>query len=114
QGYASEALAGILRYAFEELELNRVEAACMPRNRASVGVLERGGFRKEGLARRYLMINGAFEDHLLFARLKDDIGTVQRLVENRESPAESHLIAATPALVAATGPPASAAEGHAA
>lgn len=72
QGYTSEALGVVLRHAFEDLGLNRVEAACMPRNRASIGVLERAGFRHEGLARRYLCINGTFEDHVLFGRLRDD------------------------------------------
>jgi ribosomal-protein-alanine N-acetyltransferase len=76
QGYASDALAGMLRHAFEDLELNRVEAACMPSNHASLAVLERAGFRREGLARRYLRINGVFEDHLLLARLRDDAPAV--------------------------------------
>lgn len=72
RGYASEALAAMLDHAFEDLELNRVEAACMPSNRASLAVLERAGFRREGLARRYLRINGVFEDHMLLARLRED------------------------------------------
>lgn len=72
QGYAGEALAEVVRHAFDDLELNRVEAASMPSNRASIAVLERAGFRHEGLARRYLRINGVFEDHLLFARLRED------------------------------------------
>ena len=72
QGYASEAVAAMLRFAFNELELNRVEAACMPINQASIGVLTRSGFRPEGRARGYLRINGHWEDHLLFARLGCD------------------------------------------
>lgn len=72
QGYATEGVAAVLKYAFNELELNRVEAACMPHNRASIAVLEKSGFRREGLARRYLQINGVFQDHVLFARLRDD------------------------------------------
>ena len=72
QGYTSEALNGMLQHAYDNLGLNRVEAACMPTNRASISVLERAGFRREGLARRHLRINGVFEDHLLFARLNDD------------------------------------------
>ena len=52
--------------------MHRVEAACLPSNRSSIGVLERSGFRHEGLARRYLKINGEWQDHLLFARLVDD------------------------------------------
>lgn len=72
RGYASEALSAVLGYAFEDMELNRVEAACMPINRASIGVLERAGFRREGLARRYLRINGVWEDHLLLACLRGE------------------------------------------
>jgi len=73
RGYASETVSAALAYAFDEIGLNRVEAACMPSNGASIGVLERCGFSREGLARSYLKINTAFEDHLLFAKLKDDV-----------------------------------------
>ena len=72
QGFASEAVALLLGYAFEDLGLNRIEAACMPSNAASIAVLERAGFRHEGVARGYLRINGVFEDHLLYARLCGD------------------------------------------
>lgn len=122
-GYATEGVAAVLKYAFDELELNRVEAACMPHNRASIAVLEKSGFRREGLARRYLQINGAFQDHLLFARLRDDV-PVWRDV------AKAELIVARPSerlmgdtaipvalgdrhVTGATGPGAPSAEGHA-
>ncbi len=72
QGYASEALRLVLDHAFGPLGLHRVEAACMPRNDASIAVLERAAFRREGIARRYLKINGRWEDHLLYARLAED------------------------------------------
>lgn len=78
RGFASDAVAAIVDHCYRDLELNRVEAACMPANRASIAVLERAGFRREGLARRYLKINGTFEDHLLFARLKDDVAELDR------------------------------------
>ena len=54
--------------------LHRLEAACIPDNTASVRLLEKTGFRREGYARDYLCINGIWQDHLLYARLKDDIG----------------------------------------
>lgn len=73
QGYACDAVGGALRHAFDKLGLNRVEAACMPGNTASMGVLEKTGFRREGLARGYLRINGRLEDHVLYARLRDDL-----------------------------------------
>ncbi|MGE0701767.1 MAG: GNAT family N-acetyltransferase [Hyphomicrobiaceae bacterium] len=72
RGYATEALAAVLAHAFEVLELNRVEAACLPSNVASIGVLEKAGFRREGVARSYLRIAGAFQDHVLFALLRHD------------------------------------------
>jgi len=87
QGFATEALSAVVQHAFEDLALNRVEAACMPRNQASITVLERAGFRREGLARAYLCINGAFEDHLLFARLRTDRATAGLRVQE---PAKAH------------------------
>jgi len=59
----------ILPFAFDHLKLHRVEAACLPSNAASIALLRRCGFREEGLARRYLRINGQWQDHLLFAQL---------------------------------------------
>ena len=68
----SEAVRGALRFAFQELALHRVEAACLPNNEPSRRLLERVGFRHEGLARSYLRINGAWADHLLYAVLASD------------------------------------------
>ena len=59
-------------FAFRRLGLHRVQAAVMPRNAASIRVLEKNGFRREGLAPRYLRINGEWEDHLIFARTAED------------------------------------------
>jgi ribosomal-protein-alanine N-acetyltransferase len=72
QGYMSEALRAVLQYAFEEVGLHRVEANIIPRNVASRRVLERLGFVQEGAARRYLKINGEWEDHLRFAMLREE------------------------------------------
>ncbi len=72
QGYMREAVAAIGTYAFERLQLHRLEAACLPRNAASIAVLEHCGFVREGHARRYLKINGEWQDHVLLARLSDD------------------------------------------
>lgn len=72
QGYMSEALPLVLEFAFEQLGLHRVEAACLPSNTPSRALLSRTGFVEEGLARRYLRIRGTWEDHLLFAILQDD------------------------------------------
>lgn len=72
QGYMTNAVRLASAFAFDHLQLHRVEAACLPHNAASVGLLRKCGFRQEGLARRYLRINGAWQDHLLFARLNED------------------------------------------
>lgn len=66
KGYTTAAARAVVRYAFEDLDLHRVEAACQPDNMASRRVLEKCGFAHEGVARAYLKINGAWRDHLLF------------------------------------------------
>ncbi|MCO5131781.1 MAG: GNAT family N-acetyltransferase [Xanthobacteraceae bacterium] len=71
-GYMTAALRLLLPTLFGELNLHRVEAACIPGNAASVRVLEKCGFVREGLARRYLCINGVWQDHLLFGMLHED------------------------------------------
>ena len=58
--------------AFGTLKLHRIEAACIPANVASVRLLEKTGFKREGFARQYLCIDGAWQDHLLYARIRDD------------------------------------------
>ena len=69
QGKMREAVETILPFAFRVLMLHRVEAASMPSNAASLRVLEKAAFTREGLARQYLKINGVWEDHFLHARL---------------------------------------------
>lgn len=72
RGVMSEAVARIADYAFDELTLHRIEAASLPDNIASIRVLEKCGFQREGLARRYLRINSRWQDHLLFSLMEDD------------------------------------------
>jgi ribosomal-protein-alanine N-acetyltransferase len=72
KGYMTGAVAAVLPFAFGTLRLHRVEAACIPANVASIRLLEKTGFRREGFARQYLCIDGVWQDHLLYARLKDD------------------------------------------
>ena len=62
----------LLHFAFDELGLHRVQANIIPRNVASVRVAEKAGLRREGLALRYLRINGAWEDHAMYARTLED------------------------------------------
>ncbi|HEY6803946.1 MAG TPA: GNAT family protein [Pyrinomonadaceae bacterium] len=63
RGYATEALQLILRYAFKELKLHRVEANIQPGNVASIALVRRAGFVQEGFSRRYLKIAGRWRDH---------------------------------------------------
>jgi [ribosomal protein S5]-alanine N-acetyltransferase len=72
RGWMSEAVITIRPFVFETLALHRLEAACIPSNIASLRVLEKCGFVREGYARRYLKINGLWQDHFLFALLADD------------------------------------------
>jgi ribosomal-protein-alanine N-acetyltransferase len=72
KGHMTAAVAAVLPFAFGTLRLHRVEAACIPANIASIRLLEKTGFRREGFARQYLCIDGIWQDHLLYARLQDD------------------------------------------
>jgi ribosomal-protein-alanine N-acetyltransferase len=72
RGYMTAAVRAVIPFAFGALRLHRLEAACIPANTASVRLLERTGFTREGYAREYLCINGLWQDHLLYARLRDD------------------------------------------
>jgi ribosomal-protein-alanine N-acetyltransferase len=73
QGYMTAAVNAVIPFAFATLKLHRIEAACIPANVASVRLLEKTGFKREGFARQYLCIDGIWQDHLLYARLKDDL-----------------------------------------
>lgn len=85
KGYMPEAVALLLRYAFEELGLHRVEAAIVPRNARSRRVTEKLGMREEGTSARFLQIRGVWEDHVRYAitaeewaERKDEILSVAR------------------------------------
>lgn len=72
KGYTSAAVQLILRYAFRSLGLHRVQAAILPHNDGSRRVLEKNGFQAEGLARRFIKINGEWQDHRTYAILAED------------------------------------------
>jgi ribosomal-protein-alanine N-acetyltransferase len=72
RGLMTESVAGTLGFAFGPAGLRRVQASVMPRNVASVRLLQQLGFRVEGFAERYLKIAGRWEDHLLFALAAED------------------------------------------
>ena len=72
EGYMSEAIAAITYYAFSTLDLSRIEAACLPENKPSRGVLEKSGFKYEGVAQSYLQIDGRWRNHVLYSNLRGD------------------------------------------
>jgi [ribosomal protein S5]-alanine N-acetyltransferase len=69
QGHTRSGVRAVVAYAFETLNLHRVQAACVPTNFRSRGLLESIGFREEGYARGYLRINDQWQDHVLYALL---------------------------------------------
>lgn len=73
RGYTTEAVKLAVGFAFDQLKLHRVEAGVMPHNMASIRVLEKAGFQREGIARKSVEINGKWEDHLILAILSEDI-----------------------------------------
>ena len=72
QGYMREAIEAAVHQAFTRLDLSRIEAACLPENQASRGLLEKAGFKYEGVAQSYLQIDGRWRTHVLYAALRKD------------------------------------------
>lgn len=72
QGYATEALKAVLGFGFSRMELNRIEAKCVPENKGSIRVLEKSGMRREGLLREVEFSKGKFEDLNLYSILRRD------------------------------------------
>ena len=73
RGYMSMAVGMLVRYAFDELRLHRIEANVMPKNMASLRVLEKNSFTNEGISKYYLNINGIWEDHIHMVRINYDM-----------------------------------------
>lgn len=72
KGMMTAAVRALAPFVFQTLRLRRIEAACLPTNTASIRLLERVGFVREGYARSYLCIAGDWRDHLLYALLATD------------------------------------------
>jgi len=72
QGYMREAIEAVVHHAFQRLDLSRIEAACLPENTPSRGLLESCGFKYEGVAQSYLQIGGRWRTHVLYASLRAD------------------------------------------
>ncbi len=73
RGYMTEALKRLVLYCFADLQLHRLQASIIPRNIASVRVIEKCRFRYEGRALRYLRINEVWEDHDVYALTADEV-----------------------------------------
>ena len=89
RGVMPVALALVVDHCFSQVGLHRIEANIRPENAASRRVVEKLGFREEGLRRRYLHIDGAYRDHLCFALTVEDVpgGVLRRLLtERRQQP----------------------------
>ena len=72
KGFMTAAVRAVVGFAFDSLHLNRVDAACLPHNAASIRLLEKVGFQREGYARKYLCIDGRWQDHILYGLVRDD------------------------------------------
>ena len=72
RGMMTRAVRALVPFAFNALRLHRLEAACLPHNAASMRLLQKVGFQREGLARGLVCINGRWQDHIVFALLADD------------------------------------------
>jgi ribosomal-protein-alanine N-acetyltransferase len=96
-GYTPEAVIVLARFAFESLHLHRLQIAIIPRNAASRRVVEKLGLRAEGVAERYLEINGVWEDHIRFAL------TFEEWLERREQ-LEAAWLSAPTGMQGAEGP----------
>ena len=72
QGYMRESIEAVVHHAFVQLDLSRIEAACLPENGASRGLLESCAFKYEGVAQSYLQIDGRWRNHVLYANLRSD------------------------------------------
>lgn len=77
-GYASEAVREVVRHAFEELGLHRLEADVDPHNHASIRCLERLGFRREGYARERYHLYGTVQDAVLYGLLRHEVPPAER------------------------------------
>ncbi|MEM9723977.1 MAG: GNAT family protein [Pseudomonadota bacterium] len=72
RGLMAETIEAVAAFAFDDLDLSRLEAACLPENTRSRRLLERAGFHEEGFASAYLRIDGAWRDHVLYERRRQD------------------------------------------
>jgi ribosomal-protein-alanine N-acetyltransferase len=73
KGFMTEAVEKVINITFKDLKLHRIEANIMPKNKASLRVVEKLNFYNEGIAYKYLKINGKWEDHIHMVLLNEDL-----------------------------------------
>lgn len=73
KGLMTEAVEAVVNHAFQDMHLHRIEANIMPRNQASLRVVRKLGFQNEGVSRKYLKINGKWEDHIHMVLLNEEM-----------------------------------------
>ncbi len=73
RGYMRDGLRTLVLHAIKDLGFHRIEAACLPNNAPSKALLKQTGFTEEGYARKYLRINGSWQDHILFGLIENDL-----------------------------------------
>lgn len=83
QGHMTEAIHLMIRHAFENLKLHRLEANIQPGNVASIAMVKRAGFVREGYSRRYLKICGRWRDHERWAIIADDWREMRKRLSRR-------------------------------
>lgn len=72
KGFMSESITALVHYAFNTVDISRIESACLPENTPSRKVLEKCGFKYEGVAQAYIQIDGRWRTHVLYASLRHD------------------------------------------
>jgi [ribosomal protein S5]-alanine N-acetyltransferase len=82
RGHMKAALKLTVHHIFNRLQLHRIEAACIPENERSIGLLESSGFHREGLLRQYLKIDGKWRDHIMLSRLSTDDAVGKRVFDD--------------------------------
>ena len=73
KGYMYEALKSVIHFAFDTLKLHRIEANIIPTNERSIQLIKRLSFECEGVSKKYLKINGHWEDHMRFALINEKV-----------------------------------------
>ncbi len=84
-GFMKEAVERVCCFCFNDLNLHRIEAACLPSNEVSIALLTKVGFSELGFAPSYLFINGMWQDHILFGKIQDPASLPAKVLPQSEA-----------------------------